>query len=91
MEKKRIERVRTTSSSTEISEKQLQSTVGRVLQSTFKEPSESTLYLRETASHLKQHTDISIRDLTSNAIMEILLMIKTGRSVKKTVISTILL
>lgn len=61
-----------------MSEEQLQSTVGRVLHSTIKEPSESRLYLRETSSHLRQHPHMSIKDLTSNAIMEVLVMIKKG-------------
>ncbi|KAJ8932414.1 hypothetical protein NQ314_014671 [Rhamnusium bicolor] len=79
IQKKDIQRQRTTSSSTELSEEQLQSSVARVLHSTFKQPSECRLYLTETAEQLKQN-HMSIRDLTSNAIMEVLSLIAKGNN-----------
>lgn len=66
-----------------MTEELLQATVGRVLHSSFKEPSESRLFLKETAAHLKQNPQISIKDLSSNAIMEVLLMVKNGNIMKK--------
>lgn len=62
-----------------MTEEQLQATVARVLHSSFKEKTDSRLYLTETALHLKQQPEMSIKDLISNAIMEILFMIKSGK------------
>lgn len=77
-QKKDVQRQRTSSSSTELTEEQLQSTVARVLHSTFKQPSERHLYLPETAEQLKLNPHMSIRDMTSNAIMEVLAQIANG-------------
>ncbi|KAJ8974715.1 hypothetical protein NQ317_000381 [Molorchus minor] len=77
-QKKDIQRQRTTSSSTEMTEEQLQSAIARVLHSTFKQPSETRLFLPETTEQLKRDPNMTMRDLTSYAIMEILALIAKG-------------
>ncbi|XP_057653177.1 ubiquitin conjugation factor E4 B [Diorhabda carinulata] len=69
-QKKDLQRKQTVS--TELTLQQLHSSVARVLLSTFKNTSETRLYLPETAKILQETPNISVRDLTSNAIMEIL-------------------
>ncbi|CAG9829014.1 unnamed protein product [Diabrotica balteata] len=69
-----------TTTSTELTLQQLHSSVARVLLSSFKEPSETRLYLPETAKFLQENQNISTRDLASNAIMEILFKIVTEQN-----------
>ncbi|CAH1109977.1 unnamed protein product [Psylliodes chrysocephalus] len=72
-------------SSTEISLQQLQSSVARVLHVTFKESLDAGLYLSETAKLLQETPSIPIRDLTSNAIMEIMFKFVKGENPFKNV------
>ncbi|KAJ8923221.1 hypothetical protein NQ315_001776, partial [Exocentrus adspersus] len=78
IQKKDVQRQRTMSSSTELTEEQLQSTVARVFHSTFKQPSDKHLYLPETADQLRHNQHMSVRDLTSSTIMEVLSQIASG-------------
>ncbi|CAH0564355.1 unnamed protein product [Brassicogethes aeneus] len=77
--KKDAQRQRTTSSSTEMTEEQLQAAVARILHSTFKDSaSTSRLYLPETARSLRENPSITLKELTSTAIMEVLAQIALG-------------
>ncbi|XP_074037947.1 ubiquitination factor E4B [Leptinotarsa decemlineata] len=78
MQKKDIQQQRTNSSSKELTEEQLKLSLTRVLHSTFQKPSETSLYLPETAAQLKENPEMSMRDLICTAIMEILHIIVNG-------------
>ncbi|XP_066259795.1 ubiquitin conjugation factor E4 B [Euwallacea similis] len=78
LQKKDIHRHRTTSSSTELSVEQLQESVARILQASFTKSSPSRVFLPQTAEYLKENPHITIRDLTSTAIMEMLSVIGKG-------------
>lgn len=72
-------RQRTLSSSTEVTEEQLHATVTRVLQCTFKEPpSEKYLHLPQTAESFKRNPALSIPDLVSQSLIEVLFEISNG-------------
>lgn len=86
MLKKDIHRQRTTSSSTELTVEQLQETLARILLSSFTKPSPSRLFLPQTAEHLKENPHLSIRDLTSCAVMEILDLIAKGGNPFKNIV-----
>ncbi|XP_018324068.1 ubiquitin conjugation factor E4 B isoform X2 [Agrilus planipennis] len=76
--KREICRQRTTSSSVEMSEEQIHSTLSRLLSCTFKESSETFTHLPETADLFKEVPNISVTALTSNSIMEMLQQIASG-------------
>ncbi|KAJ8943288.1 hypothetical protein NQ318_017306 [Aromia moschata] len=78
VQKKDVQRQRTTSSSTEMTEEQLHATVARVLRSTFKQPADGRLYLPETAEQLRRDPHATARDVASSAIMEVLARIAGG-------------
>ncbi|KAG5868688.1 hypothetical protein JTB14_031634 [Gonioctena quinquepunctata] len=88
MQKKDLQRQRTTSCSKELTKEQLRSSVARVLHSTFKEPSETRLYLPETTAQLEENSDMSLRDVISSAIMEILSLIVNGGNPFKDLVQT---
>ncbi|EFA08149.1 ubiquitin conjugation factor E4 B [Tribolium castaneum] len=80
VQKKDAPRQRTSSSATEITEEQLLATVLRILHSTLEQPSESRIYLPQTATDVKTHPQTSIRDIISNALMEIIVQISQGNN-----------
>ncbi|CAG9813429.1 unnamed protein product [Phaedon cochleariae] len=80
VQKKDIQKQKAASPSAELSVERLQNTVARVLQCSFKEESETRLYLPEIAVHLKAHPQTSMRDLMSNAVMEILFVLVKGEN-----------
>jgi ubiquitin conjugation factor E4 B len=80
VQKKDVPRQRTSSSLTEITEEQLQSTVLRILHSTLEKPSESRMYLPQTGEELKSNPSTSIRDVVSNALMEVIVQISKGNN-----------
>lgn len=79
IQKKELHKKQVTTS-TELTLQQLHSSVARVLLSSFKEPSETRLHLPHTAMLLQENQNISIRDLASNAIMEIIFKISTEQN-----------
>ncbi|XP_048520078.1 ubiquitin conjugation factor E4 B isoform X3 [Dendroctonus ponderosae] len=76
--KKDVHRQRTSSSSTELNVEQLQETIARILLVSFTRTSTTRVFLPLSAELVKETPQLSIRDLTSTAIMEILSMIKKG-------------
>lgn len=80
IQKKDVPRQRTSSSVTEITEEQLQATVLRILYCTFDNASGSRIYLPHTADDLKTNTSLSIRDIISNALMEVVVQISKGNN-----------
>lgn len=71
-------RQRTVSSSSEITEEQLHATISRVLQCSFKEPSDRYIYLPQVAEFFKQLPTTSLQDITSQCFMEILFEFANG-------------
>ncbi|XP_044253730.1 ubiquitin conjugation factor E4 B [Tribolium madens] len=80
VQKKDAPRQRTSSSVTEITEEQVLATVLRILHSTLEQPSESCIYLPQTGIDIKTHPQTSIRDIISNAVMEIVVQISQGNN-----------
>ncbi|KAJ3644556.1 hypothetical protein Zmor_022280 [Zophobas morio] len=80
IQKKDVPRQRTSSSVTEITEEQLQSTVLRILHSTLDKPSESRMYLPQTGEDVKSNPSMSVRDIVSNSLMEVLVQISKGNN-----------
>lgn len=76
--KKDLHRQRTTSSSTELTVEQLQESVARILQVSFTKSTPTRVFLPQTAENLKETPHLTIRDLTSTAIMEVLSLVKKG-------------
>ncbi|XP_050295346.1 ubiquitin conjugation factor E4 B isoform X2 [Anthonomus grandis grandis] len=78
LQKKDVHRQRTTSSSTELSIEQLQQSVGRILQCSFTKTNTSKVFLPQTAEVVKENPNLTIKDLISTAILEVLRMIGRG-------------
>lgn len=89
VQRKDVNRQRTSSSSTELSEEQLQTIVAKILHVNFHANNDTNrLYVPETADWLKQqHNSPTIRDLCSNGIMEILNRIANGDNPFKTLLT----
>ncbi|CAG9857038.1 unnamed protein product [Phyllotreta striolata] len=71
--------------STEITLQQLQSCVARVLHVSYTEASDGGLYLPETAEVLRDNPSMSVRDLTSNSLMEVMFKFARGENPFKNV------
>ncbi|KAK5641761.1 hypothetical protein RI129_010308 [Pyrocoelia pectoralis] len=77
--KKDLTRQRTTSSS-EMSDEQLHTAIGHVLNCTYKENSDESLYLPQTAKVLNDGLISSTTDLISQSLMEILFHMPNGNN-----------
>lgn len=73
-------RQRTVSSSSEITEEHLHATISRVLQCSFKEPSDRYIYLPQIAESFKNTSTMSIQDIISQCFMEILFEFANGNN-----------
>ncbi|XP_076166948.1 ubiquitination factor E4B [Ptiloglossa arizonensis] len=71
-------RSRTTSSSTEVTIEQIHSVVSRVLCISWKEPTEGTIFLPQTASHISTQKLVDAAEIINQALMEILCMFTIG-------------
>ncbi|XP_076648891.1 ubiquitination factor E4B isoform X2 [Halictus rubicundus] len=71
-------RSRTTSSSTEITTEQIHSVISRVLCISWKEPTEGTIFLPQTASQVSIQKIVDPTEIINQALMEVLCMFTRG-------------
>lgn len=81
-----VTRHRTSSSSTEMSEEQLHAAIGRILCVNWKEESENSIYLPETAEMVHETTSILPEDLISQSIYEVISQISSGKNPTKNIV-----
>lgn len=71
-------RSRTTSSSTEVTVEQIHAVVSRVLCVSWKESTEGSIFLPQTAANVLEHKYVDVTDIASQALMEVLYMFSRG-------------
>ncbi|XP_076290726.1 ubiquitination factor E4B isoform X1 [Lasioglossum baleicum] len=71
-------RSRTTSSSTEVTTEQIHSVISRVLCISWKEPTEGTIFLPQTASQVSKEKIVDPTEIINQALMEVLCMFTRG-------------
>lgn len=76
--RKELARQRTSSSSTEITEEQLHTAIFRILDASWKQSLDNFTYLPETAETIQQDQSLTIQDLISQSLMEMIILIANG-------------
>lgn len=85
--RKDINRQRTSSSSTEITEEQVYSAISRVLCINWKEKNSQSIHIPETAESIRENPQVPFEDLISQSIIEVLTQIAIGTNPLKNIVT----